>query len=90
MSEQKSITLRFLNQYGHTDVSQLLEEAVKTIVKECLEKSKNAFINNRIFQFSPEADRDPVALMKDTIRLKEMLKEGENVVVTITGQIVGG
>lgn len=87
---QKRIHIRITNISGHTDLEQELTEAVSTIVREHVQNKRWAYVGATSFQFTATSEDDP-AILADAARLKELLESSdEGVVVTITGDLVGG
>lgn len=86
----KKITIKTLNQTGHSEITESLEDAILTTIQEYFQRGRFAYVNHKYFQFSAESANDAVALMQDTVKLREMLEEDGEVIVTLGGDLRGG
>lgn len=86
----KQITVVILNEMGDERTQLPLEEAVAKIIKEYFQRSRFAFINTKAFNFSANAPTDKNALLEDTNNLRQLLSQEGDVIVQLTGVLVGG
>lgn len=88
----KQVTLLIQDQTGHTDLALALEEAIERIVAERLDSGTPRWpmVNGKLFQFSAQSRTDAVALLEDTIRLRELLDSSDEPVVVLTDTLAGG
>ena len=89
-TNSKKVRIRILNQNGDDSLEQELGTAIATVLKEHFSHGKFAYTGAKYFQFSAKADTDAVALFQDAQRLRALLEENDEVVVTLTGGLVGG
>ena len=90
--DNKDITvrIRITDQSGHTTLEQKIDEAILTVTKEHFAQGKWPFVGAKAFQFEATGLDDAVGLLKDTIRLRELLVESDAPVVVMTGPLQGG
>lgn len=88
---EKIVHISIPDDTGHTTLEQKIEEAVQTVVKQHYGFGKWPFVQGNHFQFTAKDTNDTVALLEDTIRLKQLLDEsdGEPIIV-LTADLQGG
>ena len=86
----KLIAIKLLDQTGHTDLALAIEEAIERIVAEKFEHNRWVMLGGTHFQFSAASNTDAKALLADTIKLRTLLEENDEVIVTLTDDLQGG
>ena len=88
------VTIKILDQTGHTTLEQRIEEAMATTFKEHFTYGKWPFVNTESgvvpFEFTAESINDAPGLLQDTIRLRQILSDNEQPVIVLTGPLQGG
>lgn len=84
---------RITTQEGHsTNEFDSVDLAIDNIIDEHFNNGRWAYVGTTNFQFSATSRNDATTLLQDAARLRNLLLEndGEDVVVTLTGNLVGG
>lgn len=89
-STNKTVTLKIMDQTGHTDLALAIEEAIARIVNEKFENHRWVNLGGKQFQFSAESATDAVALLRDTARLRELIGDSDEPIVVLTDTLQGG
>lgn len=88
------VRIKILDQTGHTTLEQRIEEAVATTFKQHFTNGKWPFVSSENgvvpFEFTAESVNDAEGLLKDTIRLRQILEDNEEPVIVLTGPLQGG
>jgi len=88
------VTIKILDQSGHTTLEQFIDEAIKTAftLKYTNGKNLNVRSANGVVPFELHATdiNDAEGLLKDTIRLYKILEQFDNPVIFVTGSLAGG
>ena len=92
------VKIKILDQTGHTSLEQVIDDAIKTAFT--LHYTNGKTINVRTttgnvqgivpFELYAQDINDAEGLLKDTIRFHKILKEQDNPMIIITGQLAGG
>jgi hypothetical protein len=88
--KNKMITVKILNQNGDSETQETLEGAIQRTIEEYFQRGRFPYVNSSFFTFSAESANDAVALLQDTLKLRKLLEEEGEVVVTLTGDLRGG
>lgn len=91
-SMNRVITLRRPDQTGHSDLALAVAEAIAKVIEEHYENSRAPYVNGEAFIFSARSNEDTIALLQDTIRLRQQLLESPDgqVMVSLMPLAVGG
>lgn len=89
-TETKKVQIRITDHNGHTTLEEAIDQAVETVIKQCLGNGKWAYDGSRLFQFTAQSEDDTEALLADAVRLKAMLEESDEPIVTLAGDLQGG
>lgn len=88
------VKIKILDQTGHTTLEQAIDEGIKTAFTLHFTngKSLNVRSQNGIIPFTLHASdiSDAEGLLKDTIRLHNLLEQFEDPVIYVTGTLAGG
>ena len=88
------VTIKILDQSGHTTLEQAIDDAIATTFKQHYTHGKWPFVNTGSgvvpFEFTAEGTNDAEGLLKDTIRLRQILLDNEEPVIVMTGPLQGG
>ena len=88
------VTVKILDQSGHTTLEQSLEDALATTFKQHFTHGKVPYVNTDTgvvpFEFTAESINDAEGLLKYTIRLRQILSDHDEPVIVMTGPLQGG
>ena len=91
---EKLVTIKILDQTGHTTLEEHAEAAIATTFKQHFTHGKWPFVNTEKgvvpFEFTAESINDAKGLLNDTIRLREILADNDEPVIVLTGPLQGG
>lgn len=87
---QKIVQIRITDHNGHTTLEETIDQAVETVVSQHFSQGKWPYVGSRVFQFTAVDESDTEALFNDAIRLKDMLLESDEPIVTLAGDLQGG
>ena len=94
MNTETMVRILIKGQNGHTTLEQRINEACETVANRTLVEGEWPFVNTETgvipFQFTATGVNDTVNLLKDTIRLREILEDNEEPVIVMTGPLAGG
>jgi len=86
----KLVTIKTLDTHGDSELKLKIDAAVAEVVKQHFQFGKWPYVGQNFFQFSANSEKDAIALIEDTLRLKKMLDESGEPVIVLTGDLQGG
>ena len=88
------VTIKILDQTGHSTLEQTMDEAVGTTFKQHFTHGKWPFVNTENgvvpFEFTANSLDDTEALKADAFRMKNILADNPEPTVVMTGPLQGG
>lgn len=87
---QKIVNIRITDHNGHTTLEEAIDQAIETVISQHFKQGKWPYVGSRVFQFTAVDDLDTVNLLQDAARLKAMLEESDEPIVTLAGDLTGG
>ena len=94
MNTETMVRILIKGQNGHTTLEQRINEACETVANNTIVEGMWPWVNTETgavpFQFTATSINDTVNLLKDTIRLRQILADSEEPVVVMMGPLAGG
>jgi hypothetical protein len=88
------VKIKILDQTGHTTLEQAIDEGIKTAFTLHFTNGKSLNVRSQTgitpFELHATGADDVEGLLKDTIRLHNILEQYEDPVIYVTGTLAGG
>ncbi len=91
--DKRIVNITMASDAGDTLLSHELGEAIGVIIAKHFQNNQTVWAGGTLpFIFTAESENDPVALLQDAVRLRQLLldNDGEEIRVRLTGSQFGG